>query len=249
MRKSWNAGSKPTIKLEENEQETQQYELSHVRKTRIAWGPVTTRVTSVTSIFKGLWSRTWETPKISGRVHLLEWLDRRRKKLRHEERTIIGKAKKKNFSREWFRSTDLWVMGPARFHCATLLPPLILVKNLFKNVWYMSTSAESINSKINLSPYVCGRILRDTIFMPDRLNEDGKGRVFKTLQANLNEIFVWSRSWWGSRGGFVGARERPSYNTRGCARLSLTFLEKKLGIFWGKILKYGKLNIKLPQFR
>ena len=25
------------------------------------------------------------------------------------------------FSRAWFRSTDLWVMGPARFHCATLL--------------------------------------------------------------------------------------------------------------------------------
>ena len=24
-------------------------------------------------------------------------------------------------SREWFRSTDLWVMGPARFLCATLL--------------------------------------------------------------------------------------------------------------------------------
>src|SRR6218665_3602519 len=27
----------------------------------------------------------------------------------------------KTFSRAWFRSTDLWVMGPARFHCATLL--------------------------------------------------------------------------------------------------------------------------------
>ena len=27
----------------------------------------------------------------------------------------------KNISRAWFRSTDLWVMGPARFHCATLL--------------------------------------------------------------------------------------------------------------------------------
>ena len=24
-------------------------------------------------------------------------------------------------SRGWFRSTDLWVMGPARFLCATLL--------------------------------------------------------------------------------------------------------------------------------
>ena len=28
---------------------------------------------------------------------------------------------KKIISRAWFRSTDLWVMGPARFHCATLL--------------------------------------------------------------------------------------------------------------------------------
>ena len=28
---------------------------------------------------------------------------------------------KNHFSRAWFRSTDLWVMGPARFHCATLL--------------------------------------------------------------------------------------------------------------------------------
>ena len=34
------------------------------------------------------------------------------------------KNKKRNrhtISRAWFRSTDLWVMGPARFHCATLL--------------------------------------------------------------------------------------------------------------------------------
>ena len=30
-------------------------------------------------------------------------------------------TKEKKTSRAWFRSTDLWVMGPARFHCATLL--------------------------------------------------------------------------------------------------------------------------------
>jgi hypothetical protein len=39
---------------------------------------------------------------------------------------------KKEPSRAWFRSTDLWVMGPARFHCATLLlyilPPTIIEK-------------------------------------------------------------------------------------------------------------------------
>ena len=28
----------------------------------------------------------------------------------------------KTISRGWFRSIDLWVMGPARFRCATLLP-------------------------------------------------------------------------------------------------------------------------------
>ena len=35
-----------------------------------------------------------------------------------------GRAQKtlqKDFSRGWFRSIDLWVMGPARSHCATLL--------------------------------------------------------------------------------------------------------------------------------
>ena len=30
-------------------------------------------------------------------------------------------AKSSIHSREWFRSTDLWVMGPARFLCAPLL--------------------------------------------------------------------------------------------------------------------------------
>ena len=33
----------------------------------------------------------------------------------------MKKKFKKKVSRAWFRSTDLWVMGPARFHCATLL--------------------------------------------------------------------------------------------------------------------------------
>ena len=41
---------------------------------------------------------------------------------------------RKNVSRAWFRSTDLWVMGPARFHCATLLSSrtscqLVLISN------------------------------------------------------------------------------------------------------------------------
>ena len=33
----------------------------------------------------------------------------------------IKKKKVKSYSRGWFRSTDLWVMGPTRFRCATLL--------------------------------------------------------------------------------------------------------------------------------
>ena len=34
---------------------------------------------------------------------------------------IQKKLTKTKFSRAWFRSIDLWVMGPARSHCATLL--------------------------------------------------------------------------------------------------------------------------------
>ena len=35
--------------------------------------------------------------------------------------TIFDCGNKITLSRAWFRSTDFWVMGPARFHCATLL--------------------------------------------------------------------------------------------------------------------------------
>ena len=35
--------------------------------------------------------------------------------------SIVAYAHQNIPSRAWFRSTDLWVMGPARFHCATLL--------------------------------------------------------------------------------------------------------------------------------
>ena len=40
---------------------------------------------------------------------------------REQERCQILKRCTQKDSRAWFRSTDLWVMGPARFHCATLL--------------------------------------------------------------------------------------------------------------------------------
>ena len=39
----------------------------------------------------------------------------------------------KIFSRAWFRSTDLWVMGPARFHCATLLSVRVTTEEV---EWY-----------------------------------------------------------------------------------------------------------------
>ena len=41
-------------------------------------------------------------------------------------------------SRKWFRSTDLWVMGPARFHCATLLDDMdqIQVFIYAQKFWY-----------------------------------------------------------------------------------------------------------------
>ena len=44
-----------------------------------------------------------------------------RRSLNLGECDSISNLEGKNFSRAWFRSTDLWVMGPARFHCATLL--------------------------------------------------------------------------------------------------------------------------------
>ena len=44
-----------------------------------------------------------------------------RRSLNLGEYDSISNLEGKNFSRAWFRSTDLWVMGPARFHCATLL--------------------------------------------------------------------------------------------------------------------------------
>ena len=58
---------------------------------------------------------------------------------------------KKN-SGEWFRSTDLWVMSPARFHCATPL-------GLLLHVWvgYISRgrlgTAFSFPSRVNLTAF------------------------------------------------------------------------------------------------
>ena len=57
---------------------------------------------------------------------------------------------KKKLSRAWFRSTDLWVMGPARFHCATLLGNSRRVQKLYEvdgstqSIIDHSTTVESV---------------------------------------------------------------------------------------------------------
>ena len=52
--------------------------------------------------------------------------------------------KKWNTSRARFRSSDLWVMGPARFHCATLLHIPQLQKAIHKSRRIMSVLEERI---------------------------------------------------------------------------------------------------------
>ena len=49
------------------------------------------------------------------------------------------REEKKKCSSGWFRSIDLWVMGPARFHCATLLRYLLLY---LKNKYSLKKSAD-----------------------------------------------------------------------------------------------------------
>ena len=61
-------------------------------------------------------------------IEISEERERERKKKRKKEKKVKRlKTEEKIFSRAWFRSTDLWVMGPARFHCATLLYKLVTV--------------------------------------------------------------------------------------------------------------------------
>ena len=56
---------------------------------------------------------------MGGRRKLKEWGENEAKKMGGEKKKEKNAGKK--CSREWFRSIDLWVMGPARSHCATLL--------------------------------------------------------------------------------------------------------------------------------
>ena len=68
-------------------------------------------------------SRDWFWNKFchqSNRIFFMHTSNVRRS-LNLGECDSISNLEGKNFSRAWFRSTGLWVMGPARFHCATLL--------------------------------------------------------------------------------------------------------------------------------
>ena len=51
-------------------------------------------------------------------------------------------------SRAWFRSTDLWVMGPARFHCATLLMLAIVSLDIETGFAFRTLPAISNDSQI-----------------------------------------------------------------------------------------------------
>ena len=48
----------------------------------------------------------------------------------------MGLGNKKH-SGEWFRSTDLWVMSPARYHCAT---PLVTGRQPPQNPYHLQTN-------------------------------------------------------------------------------------------------------------
>ena len=43
---------------------------------------------------------------------------------------LLSKTTRLIHSREWFQSTDLWIMGPARFLIATLMVLFVVFLNL-----------------------------------------------------------------------------------------------------------------------
>ena len=62
----------------------------------------------------------------------------------------------KNHSRARFRSSDLWVMGPARFHCTTLLVYWLSTGNHFILLIQANNSNKVIENTFNAC--FCGRI-------------------------------------------------------------------------------------------
>ena len=62
-------------------------------------------------------------------------------------------------SRGWFRSTDLWVMGPARFLCATLLILLLVNENSYQpNSGWCNTQAKA-TIQLGLLPFLASLVI------------------------------------------------------------------------------------------
>ena len=66
-------------------------------------------------------------------------------------------------SRGWFRSTDLWVMGPARFLCATLLKGILLVFtfSLILRGWYyqwLFVISNEVEKNLTCLSNLCSRL-------------------------------------------------------------------------------------------
>ena len=81
-------------------------------------------------------------------------------------------------SRGRFRSSDLWVMGPARFRCATLL-------EIGYTLSILCSEISAIRSEILLSIQVCNTFVNYDIF-----NESGHPKFMRKCQLqNFSENF------------------------------------------------------------
>ena len=58
-------------------------------------------------------------------------------------------ASRRKHSGEWFRSTDLWVMSPARYHCATPLVTDGLLRGALLKAWCILLLRSDNNVKVS----------------------------------------------------------------------------------------------------
>ena len=81
---------------------------------------------------------------------------------------FVRSSWKKHPSRARFRSSDLWVMGPARFHCATLLHMLSSKCNLwFSQNYERFRKVQNKNQIKNIAPLnILSLVLIKTIQVP-----------------------------------------------------------------------------------
>ena len=82
----------------------------------------------------------------------------------------------RQISRAWFRSTDLWVMAPARFHCATLLFCLLSAINLILTIHVFLlapydhvVAAKKLKSRTNTYMYFVGLAQVNLLFQNVRV--------------------------------------------------------------------------------